>query len=95
MPEEITPPTFFGNIITAHVTTDEVSFEVRRLMPTHSQISEVTKGGREPMKPLTESDVYAIPPIAKVVLTFTAAKNLRDNLNTLITQMEEARKRGA
>lgn len=95
MTEQTIPPTFFGNIMTAHVNVDEVSFEVRRLMPTHSQISEMTKGGTEPMKPLTELDIYALAPIVKVVVTFSAAKALSDNLQSLIAQMAEARKRGA
>lgn len=94
MPDQAAPPIFFGNLVTAHVNVDEVSLEVRRFMPPHAEISEATKGGKEPMKPLTEADVYTIPAIAKVVLTFSAAKALRDSLDTLLPQLEDARKLG-
>jgi hypothetical protein len=91
MPEPVEPPTFFANMATIHVTLDEVSIEFRRVMKAHKELAEAAKGGTD-VPPLTEQDLYASPPIAKVVLTFLAARVLRDNLNNLMAQFEQMRK---
>jgi hypothetical protein len=91
MPEPVESPTFFANISTIHVTLDEVSIEFRRIMKSHKELSEAAKGGTE-VPAFTEQDLYGTPAIAKVVLTFLAARALRDNLNSLMANFEQLRK---
>jgi hypothetical protein len=96
MPEDRPPepPTFFANIATIHVNVDEVSIEFRRVLLPHGMIWRVSQG-KEPTLPTSDEELYKFPPTAKVVLTFLAAKALRDNLNTLLPAFEEQRKKGA
>lgn len=86
------PPTFYTNVVTVHVTLDEVSLEGRRYMPGHEEIWRVSKGGKEPGPVPDDATVYREAPIVKVVMTFTAAKALRDTLQALLPQMETVRK---
>jgi hypothetical protein len=88
------PPTFFANIATIHVNVDEVSIEFRRVLLPHATIWRASQG-KEPGLPATDDDLYKFPPAAKVVLTFLAAKALRDNLNALLPAIEEQRSKGA
>lgn len=89
-----TPPTYFGNAVTVIVGTDEASIEIRRLMPTHKEFDEATKRGTQASPPVTPEQFYNSPPIAKIVLTFTAAKYLRDILTSLLPRFEASRKEG-
>ncbi len=84
-------PTFFANIATVHVGVDEVSIEFRRIMKPHKELSAIAKAGGE-VPPFTEADMYETPPAAKVVLTFLAARLLRENLNNLMPNFEQLRK---
>ena len=93
--DEPTPPTYFANAISVLVNADEVSIEFRRLVQSHAEISKATQAGTQPVPKGTAEDFWTIPPVAKVFLTFTAAKFLRDNLITLMPQFEKARKDGA
>jgi len=91
---EPAPPIYFANAVTAIVNADEVSLEFRRLALSHAEFAKRTKDGAEPLPPVTPAEFYGSPPVAKVVLTFTAAKFLRDNLGTLIARFEQSRKEG-
>ena len=96
MPESTSPdtPTFFANLATVQVATDEVNIEFRRFMRTHEEFHRLTEGGKQPLPPVSDEEVYRVPPVARVVLTFTSARLLRDNLNGLLSQFEETRKPG-
>ena len=87
------PPTYFANIATVHVTSDEVSIECRRILVPHAKLARLAKVS-PPVPALTEEELYTEQPVAKIVLTFTAAKSLRDNLNNLVGQFEKQRKEG-
>jgi len=76
------------------VNVDEVSVEFRRVTPPHANVWETSKGGTQSPPALTDDEVFRIEPIARVVLSFRAAKNLRDNLDKLLPKFEEARKQG-
>jgi hypothetical protein len=88
------PPTFFANVATVHVAVDEVSLEFRRFMPAHREIWKETEGGKKPPRQPIDDDVYSVEPIVKVVLTFSGAKALFQNLDTLLPQIEKLRKEG-
>jgi len=96
MPEERSPepPTFFANVATIHVNVDEVSIEFRRVLLPHATLWRASQS-KEPGLPTTDEDLYRFPPTAKVVLTFLAARALRDHLNQLLPTIEEQRKKGA
>jgi hypothetical protein len=85
------PPTFYGNIATVHVNVDEVSIEVRRILIPHGTLWRQSQG-KEPATVWSDDEVYKYPPIAKIVLTFLAAKQLRETLNTMFPSIEEQRK---
>ncbi len=91
---EPAPPTYFANAVTVNINADEVSLEFRRLTVSHGEFARITKHGTQPAPTLTPEQFYAISPIAKVVLTFTSAKFLRDTLDSLIPTFEQARKEG-
>lgn len=91
---EPAPPTYFANAVTAIVNADEVSLEFRRLALSHGEFAKRTKDGTEPLPPVTPAEFYKSPPIAQVVLTFTAAKFLHGNLGTLLARFEQSRKEG-
>ena len=91
---EPAPPTYFANAVSVQINSDEVSIEFRRLMPSHAEFARLTKDGTQAAPLPTAEQFYAIPPITKVVLTFSAAKFLRENLTTLLPTFEQARKDG-
>ncbi len=85
-------PVYYANVVTVHVSVDEVTLECRRYMPEHKEIWRLTQGGKQAPPALTDEQVYNVPPVAKVVMTFTAARLLRDNLTELLQQIEQQRK---
>jgi hypothetical protein len=93
MPESTSPPTFFANIATIHVNVDEVGIEFRRLLKPHIEVWRALKD-TQLIPSATEEEIYQTPPAARVVLTFLAAMNLRDNLVKLLSTFEQKRKEG-
>ena len=89
MPEE--PPTHYANIVTVSVDPDVVYIELRRFIRSHLEMYRVSKQD-EQSAVLSEETVYQHPPVAHVVLTYTAAKNLLANLMEMLPKMEAARK---
>jgi hypothetical protein len=89
------PPTYFGNFATTTLNTDELVLELRRIMKPH----------RETMKPGSANAPSIIPPLAieeimreeavvRVVMTFTAAKALKEYLDNVMPRVEESRQTG-
>ena len=88
------PPTYYANIVTTIVNVDELTLEFRRLMIPHR---DIVKGGGETNVPLSAPNPEKImqeDPIAVVVLTFTAAKSLKEYLDQVLPQVEQARREG-
>ena len=86
------PPTHYANSVTTSVDPDVVYIELRRFIRSHLEMYRASKGD-EPA-PLADETVYQEPPVARIVLTYTAAKNLLANLTDLLPKMEAARKGG-
>lgn len=86
--------TYYANLVSVHVTVDEVSLEFRRWMLPHREIWKQTAGGKKPPTQPSDEDVYAIDPVAKVVIAFTGAKALKEQLDSLLPQIEKLRKQG-
>ena len=84
-------PTFFANVVTSNLFPDELVIEFRRVLQEHKVVFDPKSTGIQPVKPLPVEAIYAIPPVARVVLTFSAAQSLRDYLNSTIPTMEKQR----
>ena len=84
------PPTFYANVVTASVDPDAVYLELRRLIIPHRDMYANTKTGGA--APPSDEATYALDPIARVVITYTAAKALQATLNELVPKMQLARK---
>lgn len=84
-------PTYYANIATVHINVDEVSLEFRRLTFPHREVWRESEGGKKSTRPVTDDDIFSIEPIARVVLAFTGAKSLKENLDKLLPQIEKLR----
>jgi len=84
------PPTFYANVVTVSVDPDVVYMELRRYIVPHASMYRSARAA-QPTPPPSDEDIYAEDPIARVVLTYAAAKSLQTNLNAMIPKMESAR----
>src|SRR5438128_943134 len=95
MTEYVSPdgaPIYFANIVTSNMFPDELIVEFRRFIQEHRKILAPSVSATvSPIKPPPPEEVYSVTPIARVVLTFSAAKDLRDYLNAVIPEMEKRR----
>jgi hypothetical protein len=82
------PPTHYANFVTVSVDPDVAYLELRRIVRPHRDMLAQTLAAPEPA---TEA-IYAQEPIARVVLTYTAAKALQASLNEVLPKMERARR---
>lgn len=87
-------PTYFANIATVHVNVDEVSIEFRRVLIPHRDIWLRSERGTQSLPALSEEELYRTDPIVKIVLTFSGAKALSENLTALLMQIEPLRRTG-
>ena len=83
--------TYYANIVSTHVFADEIVMEFRRFIRSHKEVFE-TIGPGKPIPPPDDATVYKTPPIVRVVLTFTAAKALKEYLDKTIPVIETQRK---
>lgn len=83
--------TYYANIVTANAFPDEVILEFRRFLRPHREIFE-TIGPGKPIPAPDDATLYKTPPIARVVLTFSAAKAMVDHLAKTIPLAEAQRK---
>ena len=89
-------PTFFANIVTSNLTTDELSMELRRVDRPHKQFVKAQAEG-QPLIIIaapTPEEIMSHPPVARIVVTFSAAKMLKQYLDVALPRAEEARKIG-
>lgn len=84
-------PTFFANIVTSNLFADELVLEFRRFIQQHREVFDPSGGGMKPIPPPGADRVYAVPPIARVVLTYSAAKDLQKYLNEAVPRMDKAK----
>lgn len=95
MPEETSkqgPPTYFANFASAILNADEMTIEFRRYGPPHRELFKTSGPEVMPIPPPSAQDIYQVEPVARVVLTFTAAKPLKQYLDTALPQIEKQRK---
>jgi len=83
------PPTYYANWVTLTVNTDELVIELRRIDRPHRETASMPViPGAKP------EEVLLRDPIARVVMTYTAAKSLREYLNNTMPRVEASRKTG-
>ena len=87
-------PVYFANIVTSLLNVDEMTLEFRRFIKPHSELLKVTRGEAKVIPPATWEEMIQVEPVARVVLTFSAAKNLKTYLDETLPKIEEARKTG-
>ena len=87
------PRTYYANIVTSNLTVDELTMEFRRIvLPYKSWAATAATVVKVP--PPSVDEIMATEPIARVVLTFTAAKALKQYLDQVIPTLDEARRAG-
>jgi hypothetical protein len=87
-------PTHYANIATSLLTADELVMELRRVDKPHRDVVKETSGLATIVPPATPAEILSHEPIARVVLTFTAAKALKEYLDSTLPRIEEMRKTG-
>lgn len=95
MPEETgrrEPPTYFANVATTILNVDEMTMEFRRYTQPHREILKLGRKDMVPIPPPKPEEIYQLEPVARVVLTFTAAKALKQYLDAALPQIEQQRK---
>jgi hypothetical protein len=81
--------------VTANINVDELVLELRRVTKPHRDtLPDDTKGAIVPLPPMTSQDVKKVEPVARVVMTFSAAKSLYDFLTQAVPEFEAARRSG-
>lgn len=87
------PPTYFANVVTMLLNVDGMTMELRQYLPPHKDLLKAV-GELTPIPPPTHEDVYKVQPVARVFLTFSAARALKAYLDQALPQMETARRAG-
>ncbi len=87
-------PTFFGNIATTQLNLDEFVIEIRRYITPHKE--SLLRAGNQKgtvihIPPPKPEDIIRAEPIARVVLTFTAAMGLKAYLDEALPQILKQR----
>jgi len=83
--------TYHANIATANVFPDQVIIEFRSFLRSHKEVFD-TLGPGKPIPAPDATTLYKSPPIARVVLTFSAAKGLMEYLQKTVPVVEAQRK---
>jgi hypothetical protein len=85
-------PTYYANFVTSVLTADDLVMELRRFDRPHRESS--SSGLYTLLSPVALADIMNREPVARVVMTFSAAKALKDYLNNALPRIEEVRKTG-
>lgn len=85
------PPTFHANISTSNLNVDEMTMEFRWIAKPHREWMKEGSSVLE-IPPATPQEIMAVEPVARVVLTFSAARALKEYLDLAVPQIEKKRK---
>lgn len=87
------PPTYYANIITSLLTVDDLTLEFRRFDTPHREMA--TPGQQlTVVPPASAAEVMQQEPIGRVVVTFSAARALKEYLDSALPRIEESRRTG-
>ena len=87
------PPTYYANFVTSMINVDELTMEFRRLIVPHKDFWAGDLSVVE-VPPLAPAKLAETEPIARVVITFTAVKALKDYLDQVMPKIEKSRTTG-
>jgi hypothetical protein len=90
-------PTYHANFVTSNLNVDELVLELRRADKPHRE--NLTPAGEAAapltfLRPLTPQEILAVDPVARVVMTFSAARSLKQFLDGAFDRAEHARRTG-
>jgi len=96
MPEDTKrsePPTYFANVVTLTMDTDQLVMELRQFLRPHRETFEEPKqeGMIFYVAPPTPKEIVSSEPVARVVLTFAAVRFLKRYLDAAFSQIEAKR----
>lgn len=86
------PPTYFANVATTILNVDEMTVEFRRYTPPHKEVFKRTGKEMVPVPAPPPEEIYQLEPVARVVLTFTAARALKQYLDAAFPEIEKQRR---
>ena len=86
-------PTYYANFVTSVLTADDLVMELRRFDRPHREVPPAS-GAYTVLPAIRPADVMSQEPIARVVMTFSAARALKAYLESTLPRMEEARRTG-
>lgn len=89
------PPTYFANIVSMTLDPDQMIIELRQNLPGHrGTIPHVSTPGITETTPPTPQEIMNLEPVARVVLTFTAVRALKQYLDKAFPMIEAKRTTG-
>ena len=88
------PPTYYANVVTSILNVDELVLELRRVLVPHRDTMKASADKIVVIPPITPEQMMREEPLARVVITFTAAKGLKEYLDQTVPRIEDARKKG-
>ena len=88
------PPTYYANVVTSNLNVDELILELRRVLVPHRDTMKATVDKIVLIPPIPPEQMMKEEPLARVVMTFTAAKILKEYLEQALPRVEDARKKG-
>lgn len=96
-PEKPQPPTFYANVVTMILNVDEFTVELRCYLPAHKeQMAKLSAADvLKPLPPPSPNELMELEPIARVVLTYSAAKALMEYLVKAFPPTEDLRRKGS
>lgn len=86
------PPTFYANIVTMNLNADELTIELRRYFALHRDHVAGIAIGIKSLPPPSAKELLEVDPIARVVVTYSAAKALKEYLEQAFPEIEKLRK---
>lgn len=95
MPQDLPthePPIYFANLVTTILNVDELTMEFRRYISSHMDLLKTPSQQVKLIPPPSPQEITQLEPVARVVLTFTAAKALKQQLDQVFPQIEQQRK---
>lgn len=88
------PPTYYANIVTSLLTEDDLTLELRRVDKPHREVMAGPGERLTEIPPASTEDVMRREPIARVIVTFSAARALKEYLDLALPRIEESRRAG-
>lgn len=86
-------PTYHANVVTSNLTVDELMLELRKVFIPHTELIKMKPAGQGliAVPPPTPEQIMQSELVAKIVLTYSAAKQLKTYLDNALPKIEQRR----